>query len=241
MSPGAASIALSGAFLFSAALTHRAWTPPNPSPTHGSSSPSSSPLPKDDAGIIWRRAQTRRLVASILWLVHALFTLFYPTPPTLFCPNPDNLSPILFTWTPFATAVIAIIAIAAPIRLLAFEQLGENFTFRLARPKTKRLVTTGLYRFVQHPSYPTNWLILVANLALLLRLDGVLGCFLPNAVVKFAMGGGVWLGVLVGVGGLAMWGVWTRVKHEEAMLKEVFGKEWEEYHARTKRFVPWVV
>jgi protein-S-isoprenylcysteine O-methyltransferase Ste14 len=29
--------------------------------------------------------------------------------------------------------------------------LGQNFTFRLAKPKT--FITSGMYRYVQHPSY----------------------------------------------------------------------------------------
>jgi protein-S-isoprenylcysteine O-methyltransferase Ste14 len=31
---------------------------------------------------------------------------------------------------------------------------------------------------------------------------------------------------------------WKRVKEEEMMLKSTFGKEWEVWHAKTKRFVP---
>lgn len=30
--------------------------------------------------------------------------------------------------------------------------------------------------------------------------------------------------------------IWVRVQDEEAMLREEFGREWEEYHRRTKRF-----
>jgi len=39
---------------------------------------------------------------------------------------------------------------------------------------------------------------------------------------------------LVGMGILA-----GRVIDEEEMLKKTFGKEWEEWSARTKRFIPW--
>jgi len=130
---------------------------------------------------------------------------------------------------------------AAPIRLLAFRHLGQNFTFRLAKPTG--LVKTGLYAYVQHPSYPTNWLIFVSNVALLLRLDGVLGCVLPSRAVRWGMGSGgvgVWPALLVGLGVLGLYGVWVRVNDEEAMLKREFGREWEEYHRRTARFIPGV-
>jgi protein-S-isoprenylcysteine O-methyltransferase Ste14 len=32
-----------------------------------------------------------------------------------------------------------------------------------------------------------------------------------------------------------------RVRDEEKMLKEKFGKEWENWHSRTARFIPWIV
>ena len=32
--------------------------------------------------------------------------------------------------------------------------------------------------------------------------------------------------------------VWKRVMDEEMMLKSTVGKEWEAWHAKTKRFVP---
>lgn len=180
-------------------------------------------------------------------MLHILQTSFYPSPPALLCPNPGNLSSELFTWSPYtAAALIAIIA-AAPIRLLAFRQLGRNFTFRLARPSS--LVTGGLYAYVQHPSYPTNWVVLVGNIALLLRLDGVFGCVLPGWVVRSGMGMGMGNGQGIGVWPvflgcfvvMVLWIVWVRVKDEEAMLKREFGREWEEYHGRTKRFVPGVI
>jgi len=125
---------------------------------------------------------------------------------------------------------------AAPIRLLAFRQLGQNFTFRLAKPK--ELVKTGLYAYVQHPSYPTDWMVLTSNIALLLRPDGVLGCVLPRWLVS----GGVmiWPILLIMSGVLGILAIRVRVQNEEAMLKDTFGREWEEYYKRTKRFIPWV-
>lgn len=33
---------------------------------------------------------------------------------------------------------------------------------------------------------------------------------------------------------------WKRVTEEEMMLKKTFGKEWEDWHKKTKRFIPGV-
>jgi protein-S-isoprenylcysteine O-methyltransferase Ste14 len=35
--------------------------------------------------------------------------------------------------------------------------------------------------------------------------------------------------------------LFTRVKDEEEMLKGQFGKEWEEWHRSTKRFIPGIL
>ncbi|PMD60711.1 uncharacterized protein K444DRAFT_612409 [Hyaloscypha bicolor E] len=233
-SPDPADLTLIGSFLLAACLTYCCWSPPNPNP----SGPNAA-LPEDHLGINHGGIQVKRFVTLSLWTLHILVTVAYADAPAILCPNSDNLSRALFTWSPYTIVVLMSIVIAAPVRLLAFRQLGENFTFRLAKPKV--LVKTGLYAYVQHPSYPTNWLILTSNVALLLRLDGILGCLLPSCVVRWGMWSGglrVWPTLLVIMGVFGLFGVGIRVKDEEAMLKREFGREWEKYHRKTKRFIP---
>lgn len=53
----------------------------------------------------------------------------------------------------------------------------------------------------------------------------------------------VWQGwKVVGVGMIAFGAelIRRRVMDEEGMLRGSFGKEWEEWHGRTKRFIPFV-
>jgi protein-S-isoprenylcysteine O-methyltransferase Ste14 len=171
--PNPAALALAGSFLLAAYLTYCCWSPPNPD----HSGPNAA-LPEDHLRINYGGIQVKRLVTLSLWTLHILVTVSYADPPAILCPNSNNLSRALFTWSPYTIVVLMSVVIAAPVRLLAFRQLGENFTFRLAKPKA--LVTTGLYAYVQHSSYPTNWLILTSNVALLLRLDAILGCLLPS-------------------------------------------------------------
>ena len=78
--------------------------------------------------------------------------------------------------------------------------------------------------------------MLGANLALLGRWDGALGCWIEGSWIE----GWAWTEryMWVALAFMAAWGVRARVRDEEAMLKRKFGKEWEEWHARTKRFVP---
>jgi protein-S-isoprenylcysteine O-methyltransferase Ste14 len=50
------------------------------------------------------------------------------------------------------------------------------------------------------------------------------------------------LGIYINRGGyILVWlfGVWTRVRQEERMLRANFGVNWEEWHSKTPRFLPW--
>ncbi|TVY76018.1 hypothetical protein LSUE1_G006255 [Lachnellula suecica] len=156
-------------------------------------------------------------------LCHALICATYPSSPSILCPNPSNLSPHLFTWNLHTSIYITTILLAGQI----------------TTPKT--LTTTGLYSSVQHPTYAASLLIFLANGALLYRMHGVTACWLPKSVVD-----GRTYGMLLRAGytSLVGFGIWTlaqRVRDEEAMLKKSFGTQWEEYHKRTKRFIPGVI
>ena len=116
------------------------------------------------------------------------------------------------------------------------KQLAESFTFELAKPK--KLVTTGVYRYMQHPSYLPDGLITIANFALFANLDGWAGCFLPEWVVR------LWVPMkgyeLVPLAGIWFVVIRIRILQEEAMLREAFGAEWELWHRKTARCIPYV-
>lgn len=225
MDPDAQAATLAACVLVAGYLSYKCWTPPNPAPP--------TPYQGDRVGR-WIISQSsldgRRGFAIVFWLSRVALTLTYPHPPKLLCPHPENLSPDHFTWSPYIILCLSLIFVAAPIRLLAFAQLGNSFTFRLARPQT--LITTGLYAYVQHPSYVTNMIVLLVNLVMMLAPGGQAGCWLPSVVMQ-------WMGVvLLVLGGIAVWGMSVRVRDEEEMLRKEFGREWELYHAKTKRFLP---
>lgn len=129
--------------------------------------------------------------------------------------------------------------LAAPLRLLAYHQLGKNFTFRLNKPS--ELFTGGLYSYVQHPSYTTLFVIAAASVSFWGRIDGVAACYLPAAVVTASVRG-VGLSEWIAVCAMAVVGATmvVRIRDEESMLKNAFGKEWVNYHRRTRRLVPGV-
>ena len=95
--------------------------------------------------------------------------------------------------------------------------LGPNWSITLEVREKHRLVTQGLYRRVRHPMY----------MALLLYAAGQ-ALVLPNYVAGPSYG--IAMALLVAL----------RLGPEERMMLEEFGKDYEEYRARTKRLVPGV-
>ena len=94
--------------------------------------------------------------------------------------------------------LLLILLIATPLRLQSYTTLGKNFTFHLAAPD--KLVTTGIYSYVQHPSYTGLILLLVGNWFLLFSPEGGVWCgvWLPffgslfsslNSFLSFGKGG----------------------------------------------------
>ncbi|EFX00549.1 prenyl cysteine carboxyl methyltransferase ste14 [Grosmannia clavigera kw1407] len=142
------------------------------------------------------------------------------------------------TWSPATTLSLALIlCLGIPLRLCSYASLGTSFTFVLAQPD--RLITTGLYRYLQHPSYVGVQVLLVGNAALLCRTDGVLACWIPPAWHRSATTL-AWTLATVAVSALA-WAGRLRVRQEEQMLRAKFSADWEKWHAATARFIPFLI
>jgi len=108
-------------------------------------------------------------------------------------------------------------ATAAPIPALAAIGLAIAFVGALVRlyasgfiVKNEELATDGAYRFVRHPLYTGNILL----------------------VVGFALAGSRWWGIP-----LALFFFWfyypTAIEYEDRKLQRIFGATWEEWSART--------
>ena len=81
--------------------------------------------------------------------------------------------------------------------------------------KNQELATDGAYRFVRHPLYTGNILL----------------------VVGFALAGSRWWGIP-----LALFFFWfyypTAIEYEDRKLQRIFGAAWEQWSARTPALVP---
>ena len=158
---------------------------------------------------------------------------FIPDDSWYFVADPNFL---VLTLVPFGLLAL-IICIGVPSRLVSYASLGKNLTFDLAVPD--RLITDGIYQYLQHPSYMGSLILVFSNTMLLLRIDGALSYWIPSNWYRtvrklwcwsFAP---LWFSVLI-------LGMRTRVSQEESMMLATFGSKWERWHATTARFIPGV-
>ncbi|RMJ21324.1 hypothetical protein PHISP_07808 [Aspergillus sp. HF37] len=237
--PSLSSAALALAFAAAVYLHARCITDPNPPQTR-----ESHRIPDRISLLAGPSHNTARRIATAASLYHALLMLYYPpTGPNdtgdvlpQLCPRPANTAPSLFAWSPTTIVCILSMFLGGAIRLSAFGGLGRFFTFRLAAPD--QLVTSGVYSFVQHPSYTGQVLLMVPNLWLVFGWNATAACFVDAGLLAWVRGWGVWASGVFGAAVLA--GMGLRVRDEERMLREKFGDEWVAWNRKTKRFIPGV-
>ncbi|MBR0674025.1 protein-S-isoprenylcysteine O-methyltransferase [Neoroseomonas soli] len=110
---------------------------------------------------------------------------------------------------------LAIFVAALALFYATHKALGRNWSVTLAVREEHSLITEGVYRFVRHPMYSAFWMWAIAQ-ALTLQ-NWVAG---PAGIIGF---GTLYL---------------FRVGREEALMRETFGAQWDEYALRTPRVVP---
>lgn len=124
-----------------------------------------------------------------------------------------------------ALAVVLVLlyaATAAPLPALAAVGLPIGVLGALVRlyasgfiVKNKELATDGAYRYVRHPLYTGNILL----------------------VTGFALAGSRWWGIP-----LALFFFWfyypTAIEYEDRKLRRIFGATWEQWSARTPALMP---
>jgi protein-S-isoprenylcysteine O-methyltransferase Ste14 len=123
-----------------------------------------------------------------------------------------------YTFRPWQGWVGLVLMVAALVLFYeTHRQLGRNWSVTLETRRKHKLVDTGLYAHVRHPMYSAFWLLALSQAFLL-----------ANWVAGFA--------------GIVGWGIlfFMRVGHEERLMIDTFGRDYEDYMRRTKRIVPWV-
>jgi len=110
---------------------------------------------------------------------------------------------------------IVVFAAGLAIRWYAIVHLGRFFTVNVAIAAGHRLIDTGPYRFVRHPSY-TGALMAFLGLALCLANWASLAVMLVPVFLVFL----------------------RRMHVEEEALLQAFGNQYRDYMHRTKRLIP---
>jgi protein-S-isoprenylcysteine O-methyltransferase Ste14 len=117
---------------------------------------------------------------------------------------------------PFAAGMV-LIGAGLGLRVWSIITLGRFFQYFIKVQPGHRVVTSGPYRFVRHPSY-TGIALVLAGIAL--ACDDVWG------LLAVAVLGGLGLAV--------------RIRAEERQLTDSLGEEYQRYAASHKRLVPGV-
>jgi protein-S-isoprenylcysteine O-methyltransferase len=112
---------------------------------------------------------------------------------------------------------VCIFVIGLALRIYSIIYLGHLFTLDVAIASDHRLLDTGPYRFIRHPSY-TGALMLFFGLGL------AIGSWLSAAIITIPI----------------FIAFWWRMGIEETVLLETLGESYRQYMKRTKRLIPLV-
>lgn len=94
--------------------------------------------------------------------------------------------------------------------------LAKQFSIEVTLQKDHKLIQSGPYKVIRHPRY-LGILTFFTGISLTFRsLLGIL--------------------IVLALAGVLIW----RVFAEEKMMREEFGKEWEEYQSKTWRLIPYI-
>src|SRR3546814_9297336 len=114
-----------------------------------------------------------------------------------------------------AAAVALLMATTVGLFVWASRTMGRNWSIVARTRADHRLVTTGPFAHVRHPIYGAMFLFMLA----------------------IAIGLGTWPRLIVAIPLYAL-GTWQRNMVEEALLRAMFGSDYDAYAARVRRFVP---
>lgn len=120
-------------------------------------------------------------------------------------------------YRPLAGLSLLLMLLGMWIRLSAIRILKKAFSVNLHVGDEQKLITTGLYQHIRHPSYTGAYLSMLGFGLIFLN---------SYALIAFSV--------------LPLIALLNRIHIEEKMLKHHFGEEWEAYCKTTKRLIPFI-
>jgi len=161
-----------------------------------------------------KRPEAERRDGGSLFVIYVLQMVGFATVFTLWG---RHLAPggRLGDWALWAGAAVAIAGIA--LRAWSVRTLGQYFTYVVKVSPDQKVIDTGPYRLIRHPSYTGGALIGV----------GI------GLSLQFALGPVI-------LGGAMLASYCIRLVVEERALAETLGEPYRAYMARTRRLIPFV-
>ncbi|KAF8519127.1 hypothetical protein BU17DRAFT_75976 [Hysterangium stoloniferum] len=160
------------------------------------------------------------------------FTLLYNIP-TRLCPDASPLIH-LATVTPTFLFAMILIYVGAGIRFWCYQTLGKLFTYEIAIQPNHKLITSGPYSIVRHPSYTSGITYMMGCIMVYL---GPKSCFdVCGITTTYPIARSIiiaWFLLAAYVSRSMM----QRIDVEDRGLKAAFGKEWEHYRQK----VPYIL
>ena len=145
-------------------------------------------------------------------VVMGLAFILIPLSPVL---NYLKIGIIYKTWISVCGIVLGIIGLI--IRYIAFSTLGEHFTRTLRKTNEHILITNGIYHYVRHPGYLSNFLIFIGTSLGMKNIITII--VVPVLFIPAYM---------------------YRIYTEEKMMLEIFGEKFIEYRKNTKCIIPFI-
>ncbi len=155
-----------------------------------------------------RVSMSERIMLGLLFVFMALIPLIYSV--TDWLSFADYSLPVWMGWLGALIMVGALVVFA-----LAHRDLKAYWSPSLEIFEGHKLMTEGIYRYIRHPMYASQWLWVIAQTLLLQNwLAG------PMDLVFFVLF------------------YFMRVSAEEKMLVDTFGDQYREYMKKTGRVIP---
>lgn len=209
-------------------------TPPNPLPTRRDKLYKGQLFEQivRRLSFISRIAVLTAFVCEALVIISLSFPSYIPesVQPAL-CPRGISDPALLLSITPSFSLGFALSMLATFVRVCCFKELGTLFTFEVTVRPGHKLVTTGPYAYVRHPSY-TGTFLNISGVVIMHFAPG--GWNRACGIMRTAGGGGM-VGTYLFLSVFSIVSLWKRASVEDAQMRETFGEKWVEY----RRAVPY--
>ncbi|CAF1223311.1 unnamed protein product [Rotaria sordida] len=218
--------------LFTNLLFHIGISNPNPSSTDDY-------VPFENVGstfLVFSVPKIGQLLTWISTLYQALYLFLQVFSPasisTLFPQITTSINLLPLTYISILGYVFMIIGGCG--RIWCYKILGTYFTFEITIRNNHKLIKSGPYAYVRHPSYTFVCILSLGMFFIHQRLVN----FFPNST---------WIQIQFGPIGflmlclLTIWSIKRRVTREEEELAKKFGKEWTDYVSKTNKFIPNII